>query len=144
MHLHFRISENDLMTTALAKRPTRTRTSTPAGKRSTPRPKLKVHDGAEARSRTWRRNAVVGLFLTLLAGLFLVAFVHAQLVESQQDFDNIRSRITELEAERDRVERAIDEASSPARISNRARNELGMVPAERPVFLVEVSESGGG
>ena len=73
----------------------------------------------------------------LLVGFFLVAFVHASLVAGQQDLDEMRTRIAELQAEKASVQRGIEESSSPARINDRAA-ELGMVRAEDPVFLAAV------
>ena len=79
--------------------------------------------------------------MVVLSGLFLVAYVHAGLVVSQQDLDVTRTRIAELEAEKARIERAVDEASSPATITGRA-GELGMVRAESPVYLFSVRSYG--
>jgi cell division protein FtsL len=111
----------------------------PAG----PRPRLEVLDQVAARRRTRRRNALAVAFVVVLAGLFAVAFVHAQLVESQQELDQLRGRIAELEDSRAEVERAINEASAPALVVERA-SELGMVPAEDPAFLVAVRETSDG
>ena len=126
------------MTAAVAYRsqtaPARKRSAAP--KRQQP-PDLRVLDQATIRRRARRRNAVLTLFMVLLSGLFLVAFVHARLVESQQDLDLMRTRIAELGAEKAQIERAVDEASSPSIIVERA-NELGMVRAENPVFLTAV------
>lgn len=105
------------------------------------RPQLRVLDQAAARQRRRRRGALALLFVVLLTGLFGVAFVHAQLVESQQDLDDMRTRIRELEAEKAQIERAVDEASSPAVVVERA-TELGMVRAEEPVYLAAVRGPG--
>ncbi len=77
---------------------------------------------------------MVVLVVLLLGALFTVAYVQAGLVAGQQDLDTTRDRIDELEAERARLERAVDEASSPAAITGRAA-ELGMIRAEDPVYL---------
>jgi len=126
------------MTAAVAYRsqtaPTRKRSAAPKPK---PRPNLRVLDQATIRRRARRRNAVLTLFIVLLSALFLVAFVHARLVESQQDLDLMRTRIGELGADKAQIERAVDEASSPSIIVERAA-ELGMVRAENPVFLTAV------
>ena len=128
------------MTAAVAHR----RQAVPADRRSTARrPALKVLDQASIRKRARRRNALLLLFVVVLNGLFVVAFVHARLVESQQDLDLMRSRISELETERARIERAVDEASSPALIVERAAG-LGMVRAENPVFLAAIGGFGDG
>ncbi|MGI9616835.1 MAG: hypothetical protein ACR2QO_28225 [Acidimicrobiales bacterium] len=106
------------------------------------RPQLRVVDQAAIRRRARRRNAAVVLFMVLLSGLFIVAFVHAQLVATQQQLDETRSEIAELRNERARLERAVDEASSPALIVDRA-SELGMVRAAQPVFLVSADPAFG-
>ncbi len=116
-----------------------------APKRSTaarqkPRPRLRVLDQVSIRRRARRRNAVLLLFIVVLSGLFLVAFVHARLVESQQELDLMRTQIADLEADKAQIERAVDEASSPSLIVGRA-TELGMVRAEDPVFLAPVGGS---
>jgi cell division protein FtsL len=106
------------------------------------RPELRVLDQAASRRRTRRRIAMAILFVIVLVGLFLVAFVHARLVEGQQQLDDIRGRIAELETEKARLARAVDEASSPAVVVDRA-NELGMIRAEEPVYLLAVRDYGG-
>lgn len=128
------------MTAAVAHR----RQAVPTGRRSTAkRPALKVLDQASIRRRARRRNALLLLFVVVLNGLFVVAFVHAQLVESQQDLDLMRTRISELEIERSRIERAVDEASSPAQVVEGA-GRLGMVRAENPIYLAAVGGLGDG
>lgn len=109
---------------------------------NTARPKLRVLDQAAIRRRARRRNAAIVLFMVLLSGLFVVAYVHAHLVATQQELDQTRSQIAELRNERARLERAVDEASSPALIVEHA-SELGMVRAADPVFLIAVEPTGG-
>lgn len=116
---------------------TRTRTST--GPQATTRPKLKVLNQEAIRQRARRRNALVVLFIVVLIGFFGVALVHAQLVSGQQDLDSVRSRIAEAEAHRAKIERLVDEASSPDVIFQKATLELGMVRAHQPVYLEAVS-----
>lgn len=128
------------MTAAVAHR----RQSLPAGRRGpAKRPALRVLDQAAIRRRARRRNALLLLFIVVLNGFFVVAFVHARLVESQQDLDLMRARIAELETERARIERAVDESSSPSLIVERA-SELGMVRAKSPVFLAAVRDISDG
>jgi cell division protein FtsL len=86
---------------------------------------------------------MVLLSVSVVAGLFAVAFAHAQLVENQRELDEIRLRISELEAEKAQIERAVDEASSPAVVVDRA-TELGLIRAEEPVYLAAVTGTGGG
>lgn len=122
------------MTAAVARRSQ----TAPANRRSaSTRPKLRVLDQTSIRRRARRRNALLLLFIVVLNALFLVAFVHARLVESQQDLDLIRARIADMETEKAQIERAVDEASAPALIVERAA-ELGMVRAETPVYLLAV------
>ncbi|MGF1597403.1 MAG: hypothetical protein ACFCVK_10835 [Acidimicrobiales bacterium] len=118
------------MTAAVAYR----RQTAPAARRTAKRPELRVLDQAAIRRRARRRNAVLMLFLVVLSAFFVVAFVHATLVESQQDLDLMRAQIGELETEKARIARAVDEASSPATIVEGAE-ELGMVRAAQPVYL---------
>jgi cell division protein FtsL len=113
-----------------------------ARRRAEAKPRLEVLDQAAGRRRARRRNALLAAFVVVLGGLFAVAFVHARLVESQQELDLLRSQIDEVETERAQIERAIDEASAPALIVDRA-TELGMVPAEDPAFI-EAVETGDG
>lgn len=126
------------MTAALAYRsqtaPSRRRGPAPRAAR----PRLRVLDQASVRRRARRRNAVLLAFIVLLGALFLVAFVHARLVESQQELDLMRERIAELQLDKTQLERAVDEASSPALIVDRA-NALGMVRATEPVYLISVA-----
>ncbi|MDH3681863.1 MAG: hypothetical protein OEV40_18145 [Acidimicrobiia bacterium] len=126
------------MTAALAYRsqtaPVRRRSTSP---KAASRPRLRVLDQAAVRRRARRRNAVLLAFIVLLAALFLVAFVHARLVESQQELDLMRTRISELQVDKAQLERAVDEASSPALIVERA-SALGMVRAAEPVYLASV------
>ncbi len=112
------------------------------GRQAAARPQLRVLDQAAVRRRARRRNALILLFLTLLSALFVVAFVHAHLVATQQDLDQTRADIADLRNERSRLERAVDQASSPALIVERA-GELGLVRAAQPVFLVSVEPTGG-
>jgi cell division protein FtsL len=126
------------MTAAVARRSQ----NAPASRKATPsRPALRVLDQASVRRRARRRNATLALFIVVLNALFLVAFVHARLVEGQQELDQMRTRISELEEERARIVRAVDEASSPAVVVERA-NELGMIRAEEPVYLLAVRAHG--
>lgn len=119
------------------------RESAKTGSKQGSKPNLRVLDQVAIRRRARRRNAAILLFMVLLSGLFVVAFVHARLVATQQELDQTRSQIAELRNERARLERAVDEASSPALIVERA-GELGMVRAAQPAFLVAVAplESG--
>lgn len=102
------------------------------------RPQLRVLDRAALRRRRLRRNVALAAFVAVLAGFFLVAIVHASLVASQYELDQMRSQIAELEDERARVERQIEESLAPSRIESVATLELGMVRAEAPVFLPAV------
>ncbi len=126
------------MTAAVARRSQ----NAPAHRRAKPaRPELRVLDQTSIRRRARRRNATLALFIVVLNALFMVAFVHARLVEGQQELDLMRSRIEELESEKARIVRAVDEASSPAVVVERA-TELGMIRAEEPVYLLAVRAYG--
>jgi len=117
----------------------------PAPRRSpAERPDLRVLDQDAIRRRSRRRIAMVALFVIVVNAFFAVAFVHAQLVAGQHELDLIRTQITELETEKARIERAVDEASSPSLINEHARLKLGMVRAESPVYLAAVGGFGQG
>lgn len=107
------------------------------------RPRLRVLDQAAARRRARRRLAAIALTVAAVAGLFAIALAHAQLVANQHQLDEMRSRMDELEAEKAQIERAVDEASSPAVVVDRAE-ELGMVRASEPVYLAVVRGTGSG
>ena len=73
-------------------------------------------------------------FVVVVLGFFAVAFVHAQLVSSQQELDQTRLQISEAKAEQASIQRNVDAASAPEAIIARA-SELGMVPAEQASYL---------
>lgn len=114
----------------------RTAVRQPAGRaaRRPSRPRLQVLDQAAARRRSRHRMALLILFITVLAGFFAVAYVHAELVAGQNDLDTVRSAIKEAEARHAELARSVEEASAPAVIVTRA-TELGMVRANEPVYL---------
>ena len=107
-------------------------TPTPARARS--RPELTVLDQAAVRWRSRRRLALTFAFILVLAGFFAVAFVHADLVTSQQQLDQMRNQVNDLETEKAQIQRQIEDAEAPGRIVSRAAS-MGMVRAEKPVFL---------
>lgn len=104
------------------------------------RPKLRLVDARVLRASARRRAISLVAMLSLAAGMFLVAFAHAQLVGTQQRLDQIRSQVAEAEAERARLERDVVFASSPESIVVRA-TALGMVRATDPQYLVAVRPS---
>jgi hypothetical protein len=87
------------------------------------------------RRRARRRNALLFLFVALIAGFFAVAFVHAELVAGQYELDAVRAQISQTEARHAELARLVEEASAPDVIVGRA-TELGMVRAHQPVYLV--------
>lgn len=101
------------------------------------RPRLEVIDRSEQRAIRRRRRAMVGMFFVVLIGLFAIATAHAQLVSNQQDLDELRLQLAEAEAATARVQRAVDLASAPDVIVQRAHS-LGMVRAAEPVYLAPV------
>lgn len=142
------------MTAAAARRDTvsnsgRTQTGTSRASRSTRsaapttpsrvvRPQLRVLDQEALRRRARRRNLAMTMFIVVIIGFFAAALAQAQLVANQQELDVLQSRIAIAEAERARLERAVDESSAPAAIIQRAET-LGMVRANEPVYLAAVS-----
>ncbi len=129
------------MTAAIAERTARR--PQPGWRRSTKpqtnrTPELRVIDQQATRRRARQRNALLGLFLAVLAGFFVVAFVHADLVAGQQQLDTVRAEIVEAELHQAELARLVEQDSAPDVIVARAM-ELGMVPANEPVFLAAVA-----
>ncbi len=122
------------MTAALLDRPL-TRQPAPRTGRGPAKPQLRVLNEAARRRRARHRTALLILFVAVLAGFFAVAFVHAELVAGQHDLDAVRAEISQAEARHAELARAVEEASAPAVIVERA-TALGMVRAEQPVYLV--------
>ena len=101
------------------------------------RPRLRLID-----HRVLRRLAVRRLIFTMMCalfalGIFAVALAQAELVEGQRRMDETRRSLTEVQAEKARLEREVDRASSPAEIVDRAR-AMGMVRAADPVYFMAV------
>lgn len=115
-----------------AARAMKTRSTT----RSVPsRPVLRVIDHRQQRSLRLRRQVMFGIFIFVLAGFFAVATAHAELVSNQRDLDVLRQDIAAASASNAVLERQVVEASSPEEIVRRAQ-DLGMVRAEEPVYLI--------
>ncbi|MFV0259308.1 MAG: FtsB family cell division protein [Acidimicrobiales bacterium] len=106
------------------------------------RPDLRLVEVRSGRRIVRRRRALVLVFVGVLAAFFAVALVHAGLVEGQQQLDEMRGEISELQAERAALERELDQATAPDHVVERATG-LGMVRAEDPVFLSAAREAGG-
>jgi len=104
------------------------------------RPQLKVLDQQTLRARARRRNVAMTMFIVLIIGFFAAALAQAQLVANQHQLDQLHSRVAEAEAERARLERAVDESSAPSSIIAQAQ-ELGMIRASEPVYLAAVSDA---
>lgn len=133
------------MTAAVA-RTRRNRTQVPATSRSRAkmrsssrrqsagRPGLQVFDQVAIRNRARRRYVIIAGFVVLLAGLFAVALIQAQLVANQHRLDRLRSEIATSEVEYTRLERMVEEASAPSAIIDQAM-AMGMVRAVDPVYL---------
>ena len=119
------------MTAALAPRQTPKVKST----RSYRPPVLEVIDRGLDRRRRRLRRASMLLFGLVLCALFMVAFVHARLVESQRELDQINGRITELQNEANRLRSGIEERSAPDYIVGRAEQDFGMTLPGPSVYL---------
>ncbi len=120
---------------------TRTRSRRPqarpsrrAGSATVSRPSLQVFDQVAIRNRARRRYAIIATFVVLLAGLFAVALIQAQLVANQHRLDGLRSEIAESEAEHTLLQRQVEEASAPSAIIDQAMS-MGMIRATNPVYL---------
>lgn len=131
---------NRTSTTATSRSRTVTRASSRSGGArnsrgaSVGRPSLQVFDQVAIRNRARRRYVIIAGFVVLLAGLFAVALIQAQLVANQHRLDRLRSEIATSEVEHTRLERLVEEASAPSSIINQAM-ELGMVRATEPIYL---------
>lgn len=101
------------------------------------RPKLRLIDQRTIRSAARRRLLYLGLCFVLVAGLFAVALVQAQLVQGQQQLDELRTGRDIAVAERARLQRQVDIASSPDAIVSQAL-DLGMVRAADPVYFTAI------
>ena len=128
------------MTAALRQHPS---TASPAPRRAPSRPELTVLDQAAVRWRSRRRKALMFAFVLVLAGFFGVAFVHANLVTSQAQLDQMRAQVADLQAEKAGIQRQIEDAEAPERIVERA-TAMGMVRAKEPVFLPATRDFGQG
>lgn len=109
----------------------------PAPSRRPAAPRLALVDPAARRRRRLRRTIATGFVAVLVATLFAVGLIQAQLVQRQQRLDQLRTEITATRAQELRLSRSVLEASSPDEVVRRA-TELGMVRAQDPVYLVAV------
>jgi len=123
------------MTTATS--PKRRRVSPTRAERKPQKPKLQVVDRAAQRRSARRRAFSLVSIAGLVATLFAVALLYAQLVEGQQQIDQLRVDITRAEADRAQLERRVAVASTPDAIVERAIR-MGMVRAVEPKYLVAV------
>jgi len=119
------------MTAALAPRQTPKARPTASSRR----PVLEVVDRGLDRRRRRLRRASFALFALVLCALFLVAFAHARLVESQRELDQINGRIAELQNEATQLRAGIEERSAPDYIVGRAEQDFGMTAPGSSVYL---------
>lgn len=108
--------------------------SKPANKK---RANLRLVDPRVAQMRARRRRTVAVSMMVLVAGMFVVAYAQARLVEGQHELDQLRTEVAEARKVRAQLERDVVEASSPTAITDRAR-ALGMVRAADPLYIVAV------
>lgn len=129
--------------TVTRQRPNRktTQRSAPSTRRTQEpkRPALRVVDKHAIKRKAQRRALVRAAATVLVCGLFGVALAYAELAEGQQHLDEVRSEITETNADIARLERDIVEASSPHAVVARA-TELGMVRSQNPVYLTAAAD----
>jgi hypothetical protein len=115
-------------------------TATSAARARAPRrAELRVVRGDE-------RVRAVGTIGSMVAGffflvLFVLAGLHAVVVQTQAELDAVDAHIVELEERRDEAEEARARADSPEGLSAVAA-ELGLVPAPEVVFLTPVAPGG--
>lgn len=103
----------------------------------TERPRLHVIDHGKLKREARRRGVVMGVIVLLAGCLFVIAFVHATLVQDQQRLDQVKTDIALAEERSAQLERDVMVASAPVAIVERAE-ALGMVRAQHPEYLVAV------
>lgn len=99
------------------------------------RPRLRVIDHSKLKRESRRRSVVMGVMLVLAGCLFVIAFIHATLVQHQHQLDVINSEIAVAAERSAQLERDVMIASAPVVIVERAE-ALGMVRSQHPVYLV--------
>lgn len=102
-------------------------------------PFLRLVEKATITNEARRRRLITLSVAAVVLALFGVALVQAALVQSQRDIDILNQRIVEVESQRARLARDVVVAESPEGIIARA-NEMGMVRAVDPVYLVAVRD----
>ncbi len=125
--------------TARAARPSR---SGDARAAKQARPNLKLVDPRIAQTKARRRRVLFVSLIVLAAGMFMVTYAQARLVEGQHELDQLRTQVAESQKTRARLERDVVVASSPDAITDRAR-ALGMVRAVDPQYIVAVRATVG-
>ena len=99
------------------------------------RPRLRVIDHSKLKREARRRTVVMGVILVLAGCLFVIAFVHATLVQNQHQLDLVHGEIAVATEKSAQLERDVMIASAPVVIVERAES-LGMVRSQEPVYLV--------
>ncbi len=101
------------------------------------RANLRLVDPRIAQLKARRRRTAAASMFVLVAGMFVVAYAQARLVEGQLELDQLRTEVAEARKVQAQLERDVVEASSPTAITDRAR-ALGMVRAVEPLYIVAV------
>jgi cell division protein FtsL len=102
-----------------------------------PGPQLALVEAPSRRPVRLRRAVLTAFGCVLVATLFAVGLIQAQLVQRQQHLDELRTEIADARAQELRLAREVLVASSPDEVVRRA-TEMGMVRAQDPVYLVAV------
>jgi hypothetical protein len=130
-------------TTSSAARPAPVRSPARPAHRAPTAPRLRVVDPEIARRRRRVRVGLWCLGILGTASLLAVVAFHVLLAQGQLQLDKVEDRIRREQALYPQRRLAVAEASSPAAITNRAR-ELGLVDAAGAPIPVEVPDDPSG
>ncbi|WP_419851326.1 hypothetical protein [Candidatus Poriferisocius sp.] len=76
--------------------------------------------------------------ITVVIALFVLALLHAMIVDRQTTLDNLNQELEEVQAANDRLRFNVARAEAPERIVAEALYRLGMVEPDRRVYLSPV------
>ncbi|MDE0116795.1 MAG: septum formation initiator family protein [bacterium] len=85
-----------------------------------------------------------GAAITVVAGLFALALLHAIIVDRQATLDSLNEQIEDVRAVNDRLRLNVARAEAPERIMAEARYRLGMVEPDRRIYLSPLELGGSG
>ncbi len=98
------------------------------------RPDLRVVEAEPRRLPRWKIGGVAGLILFL--ALFAVAGAQTFIIQGQRHLDEVNARIATEQTDAEALRMQLAELQSPERITAAAADQLGMIPAPTPVYIV--------